>query len=132
MINNKKNLALLIALGVVMAFVFYAFSVAPPEIQKDEHEGHDHEQPTILEGEISQIDQTSAKSIAIRLDEMTNEDCANQIANSLAKLGSIGKIKCDIEAKIFEVQYDPKKINESHILNAFAEAQHPGKIASNL
>ncbi len=126
--NKKKYIVFLAMFALIAASLAYAFTVAPPTVQKSESESHEDEQATVLEGVIKQIDQKTAKSVTVEVVEMKNENCANQIANTLMKLGNIGKIRCDIPTKRFQVQYDPKTISESHILNAFTEAQHPGKI----
>lgn len=130
MANRKKYAFLLAVFTAFAGLVLYAYATAPPQIQKDECDDHEHEQTTVLNGEIGQINQETAKSITIQLEELSNEDCANQIAGSLAKLGGIGKIKCDMTTKRFEVQYDPNNVSEEHILTAFNEAKHPGKIAT--
>lgn len=129
--NKKRNLTLLVMFTMLVALVFYAASAAPPQAQQGECDDHDHEQVTVLEGEINQIDQSSAKFVTVQLEELDDENCANQIANQLAKLEYIGKIRCDMKTKKFDVQFDSSKINQEQILSAFVEADHPGKLASD-
>jgi len=131
-LGNKKKISTLLVMFIMLSgLVFYAALASPPQVQQGECDDHDHEQVTVLEGEINQIDQSSAKFVTIQLEELNDENCANQIANQLVKLEYIGKIRCDMTTNRFDVQFDSSKIDEQQILSAFIEADHPGKIAAD-
>jgi len=134
--NNKRNVFLLIMFSVVAMLVFTAYSAAPPKVESpacDDPNCENHGgEGSIMEGMIKEIDQTTAKTVVLQLDELSNEDCANQIADSLAKLVDIGKIKCDLGSGKFEVQYDPGKLTEEQVVKAFTDADHPGRIIDRL
>ena len=70
----------------------------------------------------------SAKYLTIQLNQLDGETGANNIANALAALGGVGKIKCDMTTKQFNVQYDGKTLDANKILRTLEKAGYPGKV----
>jgi copper chaperone CopZ len=138
--KNKKTAFFLILFVAVVGLVAYSYSAEPVkkqasgEVCPDCGKVHGDEgaeeaggSETVLEGQISQINPTTAKSLKVQLQELDSENCANDVANALAALGSIGKIRCDLTTKQFEVEYDSAVLNEAKILGVFNKVGHPGK-----
>lgn len=129
--DKSKRLAFFTVLFIgVAALIMYAYAAEPPKVASDDCDDHDHAQASVLEGELSALDPAKAKSLKVQLEELSNEDCANQIASDLAALGNIGKIKCDLTTRQFELEYNSELLTEAAIMQAFQKSGHGGKIIS--
>lgn len=126
--KRKKIIFFTVLILAVSAMTAYAYVTAPPEVAGHDCDEHETEAASVLEGEIMPVDPASAKYLTVQLSRLDGETGANNIANALAALGSIGKIKCDMTTKQFNVQYDGKALDADRILQTLEKAGYPGTI----
>ncbi|MDI6815884.1 MAG: hypothetical protein QME41_01640 [Actinomycetota bacterium] len=127
--KRKKAIFFAVLFMAVAAMIAFAYASAPPKVTGDDcGEDHSEQSVSVLEGEITPVNPASAKYLTIQLNQLDGEAGANNIANALAALGSIGKIKCDMTTKQFNVQYDAKTMDKEKILQTFEKAGYPGTV----
>ena len=127
--KKKKAIFFAVLFMAVVAMIAFAYASAPPKVAGDDcGEDHSEQSASVLEGEITPVNPASAKYLTVQLNRLDGETGANNIANALAALGSIGKIKCDMTTKQFNVQYDGKTLDADKILRTLEKAGYPGKV----
>ena len=129
--SNAKNpkVVLLPFLAVIVVLVAVAFIQTPPQEAKDDcGEDHSKEQPQVMSGKLQGIDLTKAKVVVIQPRELADQNCANEIAQSLNSLNAVGNLTVDLAKKLVTVQYDSSKVDEKRILEAFYAAKHEAMV----
>lgn len=126
--KRKKVTFFTVLFVAVFAMTAYAYVTSPPKEAGHDCADHETEAASVLEGEITPINPATAKYLTIQLDRLDGENGANIIANALATLGSVGKIKCDMTTKQFNVQYDGKMMDKDRILQTLEKAGYPGTV----
>ena len=128
MIRKSPKSVIAFIIGAMVLLTAFAYAQNPPQAV-EEHNCEEHqEESQVLNGILQEIDLSQAKVIKIKPNELTDTNCANEIANSLVGLGAIGELTVDIAQGIVTVQYDASKTDENKILEAFATTQHDAVI----
>jgi len=79
---------------------------------------------------VGTVEEAKAKVTTFKMTELAGWDCVEQINAELRRLGGVGNVRADYTNALLEIQYDPAKVTEAKIIEAFNKANHPGQVTS--
>lgn len=127
---SPTKFAFILILTIFLGAVVYNTTgfTAKSTPHSDCEDCEDKKESNILSGRIGIIEPSLAATMSVVIKELDTTDAtrkvdiANKVAEVVSKLGSIGEISCDLDKKIFTLEYDKEKLNADQIITELKNA----------